>query len=335
MKNLGRVVLGLIVVVVILARMVTYRVDFTERAVLTTFGRASEDGEAKGPGLHLKWPYPLQSVTEYDTRIQFVETRAETQQTADSKQVIIEAFCMWRVSDPLAFFRRFSNAGDRPVEHYREAEAILRDTLRSALASAGRFALSDLYPSQGGVSRLPELEGAILEAMTSGRVGDSGAGLSAYGIEVVQAGIGRVLLPQATSQAVIERMRENRNRLVAEIESAGQAEAEAIRTRAENLAKTIRSFAQRRAREIEARGDVEAAPYIASMSSNPGFAVFLKNLEMLGEILPSRATLMLDSSFPGLEVLDPSKLSSLREGELPIPATMRTLEGGVQERSDG
>ncbi len=341
MKNLGRIILGVLFLAAIVSFMVTYRVEFYERGVLTTFGRASEDGRAQGPGLHVKWPYPFQSVTKYDTRIQFVDTRAETQQTADSKQIIVEAFCLWRVSDPLAFFRRFSNAGDRAEEHFREAEVILRDTLRSALSATGRYTLADLYPAGGGVSKLPELERSVLSAMTHGDAADGGAtpegvgvGLRAYGIEVVHAGISRVLLPQETSKAVIERMRENRNRLVAEIESAGEAEAQAIKTKAENQAKTIRSFAQRRAREIEALGDIEAAPYIASMSSNPSFAVFLKNLEMLSQILPSKATLVVESRFPGLEVLDPSSMTGLEDGQLPIDATVEALAGDVARTDD-
>jgi hypothetical protein len=47
--------------------------------------------------------------------------KLETQQTADAKQVVIESFCNWRVADPLVFFRKFSNAGDRSEEHFRKA----------------------------------------------------------------------------------------------------------------------------------------------------------------------------------------------------------------------
>src|SRR5262245_35688907 len=100
----------------------TYTVRFTETAVLTTFGKASEADVIKEPGLGLKATDPIQSVTKYDKRVRLLTVKLETQQTADSKQVIVEGFCTWRVDDPLKFFQSFSNAGDRADEHYRKAE---------------------------------------------------------------------------------------------------------------------------------------------------------------------------------------------------------------------
>ncbi len=324
MRNILKFGLGIVFAIALIAYMVTFRVEFTERAVKTTFGEANQDSEALGPGLHFKWPYPFQSVTKYDTRIHYVESTAETQQTADNKQIIVESFCFWRVSDPLEFFRRFSNAGDRSIEHFREAEEILKNTLRSGLAETGQYALNDLFPADGGTSRLGELEGAVLRAVRSGvasdTVDESGeVGLASYGIEVVEVGISRILMPQATTQSVIERMRENRTRLVTEIESKGNAEADRIKTTANSIASTIRSFAQRRAREIEAEGDIEAAPFIARLDTHPEFAIFLENLDTMSRITPHKTTWVLPSSLLGLEFIDRSSLIGVAPGQIPFP----------------
>lgn len=323
--------IGIAFLVVLGLFMVTYKVEFSERAVLTTFGEA-RSGEAKGPGLHFKLPPPFQSVTKYDTRVQFVATRAETQQTADNRQVIVEAFALWRVSDPLLFFRTFSNAGDRAEEHFREAENRLRDILRSTLSVTGRFGLSDLFPVGDAPSRMGELETLMLASIRRSSVGDAG-NLGEYGIEVVQAGVSRVLLPQETSKAVIERMRENRNRLVRQIESAGQAEADTIRRRAEEAKRRIIAFAEARASELKARGDIEAAEFIALLDEAPELAVYMKQLDLLRNSAARRTTLILPSSAMGLEATDPT---NMRGGGLGVSQSLiRKLNGGSGELSLG
>jgi len=101
-------ILAFIFAVALLARAVTYTVRFTEAGVLTTFGKAAEQDltKVREPGLKFKWPDPIQSVTKYDTRSRFLQTKAEQQQTADSRQITVEAFCTWKVKDPLKFFQR-------------------------------------------------------------------------------------------------------------------------------------------------------------------------------------------------------------------------------------
>lgn len=318
-KQLLRIALGALFLVALGSFMVTYQVDFTEKAVLTTFGKASGDGNAKEPGLHLKLPYPFQSVTKYDTRTRFVETRAETQLTSDEKQIIVELFCLWRVTDPLAFFRKFSNAGERADQHFFAAEGLLRDMLRSRAAAVGQFSLTQLFPPDRSPSMLAELE----EMMRGGMV-EAGA----YGLAIEQVGVSRVLLPQETSEAVIQRMQENRNALVSEIESQGQSRAEKIRSEAELLAQTIRSFAEARAQEIRAQGDIEAKEFFAQMDEHPELAVFLKQLDLYREALMKKATLVITGQFPGLTALDPSVMTGLESGEIPNQLFMEQLGAG-------
>jgi len=306
-------------VIAIASFMTTYTVSFNEAAVLTTFGQADEDAEAIQEGLHFKLPYPFQTVTKYDTRVRFVQARGEAIQTADSRQIIVESFCLWRVSDPLQFFRRFNSSGERSADHYREADRTLRDWLRSSLSlTSRRYGLGELFPGEGGISKLDDLEVAILQSLRERASGDGSAGgLDAYGIEIVQIGINRVALPQETTQTVIERMRTNRARLVKAIESRGLAEASAIESQADSNARRIMSFAQLRGEEIKSQGDLEAAQYLGEMAVKPELAVFLKNLDLWREMTAKRTTLLFSTSFPGFELLAPDALSTLNPGEVP------------------
>ncbi len=296
----------------------SFTVRFTETAVRTTFGKASESSVITEPGFHLKWPYPAQSVTKYDRRVRLVTTRSETQQTADDFQVVVEAYMTYRVADPLLFFQRFSSAGDRAQDHYRMAEDnVLRARLRAQLGTTSAFRMDDLFTPERGGSALPELENQIFTLLSEGSEG--GLSLAEYGVEVVSVGIDRVILPEETTQRVVDRMGANRDRLADGYESEGTAQADSIRAKAEADAEKIRRFASRKAAEIESRGHAEAVPFLRQMASDPELAVFLQQLDFMSEARAKRATLILPTSDFGFGLFDPDVIGSLEQGIIPAP----------------
>lgn len=328
MKRLVVIILAIVFVAALISYTVTYTVRFTEAAVLTTFGKAGDGAIKLEPGLKFKWPSPIQSVTKYDTRLRYLQARSQTQQTADNRQIIVEAYCTWRVADPLKFFQRFSNAGERAIDHYRKADETLQSSLRSAIGVTSRFTMKDLFTVAKDGSKLPELETAILAAMSA--KDQSGVSLAEYGISPVGVGVSRIVLPEETTKAVFERMGENRTRLAKELEAQGEAVAQTIRTTAQADAQRIKAFAERRAQEIRNQGDVEAAEFLAQMQANPELAVFLKNMEFLRDVLSKRTTLVLPTSMPGLELATPDALNGLKPGEIPVMKTPENWPGAVK-----
>ena len=316
---------AILFVIVLLVYAMTYTVRFTEAAVVTQFGDVKS--EVTEPGLRFKWFYPIDGVTKYETTNRLSQARIETYQTRDDRQLIVGAFAIWRVKpeEVGTFYRRFSNAGPRAADHYRAAATLVEDTLRSAMSEISAYSMSELFTPVEEASRLEELEGRVLEQMRSTL---EGQGERAFGIEVVTAGIARTSLPQTTSEAALERMRQDRARIVTGLQERGQSEALQIRSTAESNAATILEFAQGRARQIRARGDEEAARYLAQMTEVPGLAIYLKNLELLEDAMFSRATLLFSTDTPGLNLLDPSLFQSAQPGE--IPGT-RMFTGGQGE----
>jgi len=307
----------LLFVLAILSFSMLYTVRFTESAVKTTFGKAGENSIITEPGLHFKAPFPIQSVTKYDTRTRIVQARSETQQTADDFQVIVEAFLTYKVVDPLKFFRSFSNAGDRPIDHYIKAEdSVLQDLLRSALGETSEFSITDLYSKDSSESALPELETRVLSQLVEGGAG--GTPLDDYGIAVTFVGIDRIVLPEDTTDAVITRMGANRDRLAERYESEGRSQARAIEAKATSDANKIRAFAQRRADEIIAKGEAEAAPYLAQQNGNPELAVFIQNIRLMRESMAKKFTLIFSTSDYGMQLFDPNILKN-GQGQLPVP----------------
>lgn len=314
MNSLFRWIIVVLVVAGILSFMLTYTVRFTEVAVITTFGKAGENSVKREPGMGLRWPYPIQSVVKYDTRLRLVETRAETVATADNKQVIITVFMQWRVSDPLKFFGLYGNAGARAIDHFRVADEALRKQLRAATAQTSRFKLTELLSTDSSASKLPELEASILATLTKDL---GGKALADSGIDAVAVGLSSFRLPEATTKEVFDRMKSRRTSIAAEAASRGNATAESIRSQARNDASIIESFARRRAAQIRGQGDQEASQFYALMKDDVGLATFLKNLEFMRTVYSKRTTLILPLSDAGWGLFKPSTASQLGEGVIP------------------
>ncbi len=314
MKTLRRPLFFLLaglIVVALAAFSFTYTVQYNERAVVTNFGSADEADLKTDPGLKFKWPYPFQSVTSYDTRVQVVDALGTQQQTADDKQIVVEAYAAWRVDNPLVFYRKFSNAGPDERDHYAEAEKTVLSSLNSAISETSRFRMDELFSPSFGSSKLPDLEKAIL-AVVRRDAGDPNT--TGLGIEIVDVGINRIRLSEQNSTDVIERMKADRQKLAQDTISAGQATAQTIRTTAESDAQRIRSFAERQASNLKSIGDQEAGQYIATMQENPKLAMLLEELQFLRDAYSKQITLVI-SGAPGFRMLQPGNLDKLLEDD--------------------
>ncbi len=309
MRNVLMIGVAAVIVIGFLIKMTTFTVSFTEKAVLTTFGEVGESGVVEEPGLKLKWPAPIQSVTIYDTRTRLLTATQIQVQLADNRQIVVEVYMAWRVDDPREFYRRFSTgAGGRdPREHYDQAEDILTSELRSAISNVSRYQLGELFTDDAAGSRLADLETDILEELR-GRITGSE---DDYGVEIQLVGISKAVLPADVTSTVTERMNAVRQRIAAEAESEGQAEAETIEANAESAAARIRAFVRVKADEIRRRGDEAAAEFIAQQAVDPELAELLKRVEFLRSGWGRTMTLVVTTDFVGPDLLDPAYLLGL------------------------
>ncbi len=334
MRTYVMIAIAVVIVGGFVAYMSSFTVKFTEAAVVTTFGKVGSGGVVRTNGLHFKAPAPIQNVTLYDTRARFLQVESETQQTADNRQIVVEAFMTWNVADPATFYRRFrSQSGTSAREHYVQAESQLTSLLRSAMSEVSNFRLGELFAPGVGQSRLSDLEDAVFQRLISEGAdstladedaGSSGAAdpaergnLPQYGINITLVGIDRVVLPEDTTRQVFERMTEARKRLAAKAESEGEALATAIRSEAENNASRIREFVRFRADQIRNQGNLEAAQYFASMNEDPELANFLTSLDLLRNGLGRKVTLVLPSTMPGMVLFGAEAFSAVQQGQLP------------------
>lgn len=338
MRKFGLYILALVVAVFLLAYTMTYTIRFTEAGVKTRFGSAGPDSVKRDPGLRFKIPL-MDSVTTYDTRPRVSQVRLETSATRDGRQIIVESFCVWRVSDPLAFFQRFSSAGGAASEHYRIADDTVKSNLRNAMGAVSKFDLNRLFNADQNVDGLGELERDVLSNLAAKGTkpienAPSAAGtevtLATMGIEVVDVGISQIALPQETTTKVFERMAETQNAKAKDITAKAESKANTIRTDAETDARRIESFARQLAAEIRAKGDKEAEQYYAMQQGNPALAQFLVEVQMLKEVQGRKeTTVVLPMSSPILRAIKPDYVD-LMMSEINEAATKKETTGGAK-----
>src|SRR5262245_22031938 len=133
-----------------LVPLCVFTVDRTEFVYVTQLGRhvATYDGAVdEQAGLHFRWPWPIQSVTSVDRRLQVLDLPAAELVTRDpgqpgqpgqpaqagtlDKTLAIDAYVVWRIPDAQAAERFILTVGT--AERARE---ILRDRFRGRLGAA-------------------------------------------------------------------------------------------------------------------------------------------------------------------------------------------------------
>src|SRR5438552_13080049 len=135
MKRPALIALG--IVLLLWARSALYAVDYTEFVYVTRFGEpvAIHDGQTEA-GLRLKAPWPIDSVTRLDRRVQSFDlpaveslTRDPVNRTVD-KTLAVDAFVTWKIPD--------KEAADRFVKAVRtpeQAKKILGPLINGRLAA--------------------------------------------------------------------------------------------------------------------------------------------------------------------------------------------------------
>lgn len=285
------VLLGVVVAVVLLLAIVTFQVNQTECAVMTTLGRISK--YQPEPGLHFRFPYPFQRVYKFDRRTRCFEGNAgklEESTTADGQNILVGIFVNYRISDPVKFFTSF--------EQITEAEKQLNNWMRDARnATFGRYRFDQIINTDPAKMKLAQIQTEIMKELV-GRA-------QAFGLEVQSVGINTINVPTTISEEVFKRMIQERKVAAQNYLSKGEQEASDIRTKADQQRAAILTDAQAEAKKIRAEGDAEAAQYYEVFKANPELAVFLRKLDSLRRIMKGRTTLVLDTNAAPFDLLNP------------------------------
>ncbi len=227
------------------------------------------------PGLHFKLPPPFQNVIYLDKRILTLDTPdADRFITAEKKNILVDAFMKWRITDPRLYFVSFG--GD---------ESRARDRLSQIIKAA----LNDEITKRTVREVISGERGRVMEAVKAKVVAEA----KEIGVGVVDVRLKRVDYIEQINNSVYERMKAERTRVANELRSTGAAESEQIRADADRQRTVIIAEAFREAEKIKGEGDAKASViYADSFGKNPEFAKFYRSLEAYRATFKSRSDVM-------------------------------------------
>ena len=114
-KNLViKILVSIAIVVVIGFFAFTVQVREGNGAIILRFG--AERKIITESGLYIKLPWPFETVVSFDQRQQYLESDYLETTTKDNRNIILQSYAVWSVSDPLLYIN--SVGGQETAETY-------------------------------------------------------------------------------------------------------------------------------------------------------------------------------------------------------------------------
>ncbi len=277
-ENKITVVIVCIAFVLMLAYVFTFQVDTTEMAIHYrppgTVHREINvpDAEEDESGLYFRLPFPVDQVRKFDRKVRVLDGPLSETPLQDDWQVLLSVFASWRITDPVLFVENLGGDADVATRRLRE---IISSEASNALSD---MTFANLVSTNAEDVKLQELEATIGER--TGRVVRD----NDFGLEVLSFGVRRIAIPDATTEAVFNRMRAERESVAQAYESEGDKRYEEITSAARSEAEEIRAEAEAEARRIETEGEAAEAEFYKVFAEAPELAIYLRRLESLRNI---------------------------------------------------
>ena len=235
-------------------------VDQKRFAIVFALGEVRE--VISEPGIHFKLPPPFQNVLSLDKRILTIDTPdADRFITAEKKNILVDAFVKWRITDPRLYYVSFGGEENRA-----------RDRLNQIVKAA----LNDEITKRTVREVISGERGKVMEAIVSKVVTEA----KQIGVGIVDVRLKRVEYVEQINTSVYDRMKAERTRVANELRSTGSAESEKIRADADRQRTVILAEAFRDAEKIKGEGDAKASEiYAQAFGKNPEFYKFYRSLE--------------------------------------------------------
>ncbi len=238
-KKIIRVLIAVVVIVAIIVITSSfYVVQENEYACVVRFSKIIDT--KKSPGIYFKTPF-VDTIRAFPKAIMFYDIPPSEVLTADKQNMTVDSYVLWRISDPLLFFKTLGSVS--------VAEERLDTMTYNALKNImGTLEQHDIINEDDASERNDIYSGISLSVDI---IAEN------YGIEVVDVKIKRFDLPEANEQAVYSRMISERNQMSEKYAADGEYEASVIRNDVDKQVGIIISNAKAQAATIEAEGEQE------------------------------------------------------------------------------
>lgn len=235
MKN-KRVLLFIVVLIALfLGFNSTYSLKENEYGIKLQFNKiVAIDDQA---GLYYKIPF-MQNVRKVPKSIQLYDIRPSDVMTSDKKSMIADMYILWRVSDPTIYYQTLNanvnNAKDRTgITVYNSVKSVISSMTQDEIIEA-----------RG-------------EKLTQTITADANPDIQKYGIEIVQAQLKSLDLPDDNKQAVYERMISERNNIAASYTAEGESKAKKIQNETDKQVAILKAQAEKKSAKLKAEGEAK------------------------------------------------------------------------------
>lgn len=251
------ILLAAIVVLAVLVRMSLFTVDEREHVVKLQLGEIV--GADYEPGLHFKWPL-VNNIVRYPDRILNYENSEERFLTGEKKNLIVDYFVTWRIADPAQYYRSVQGVEDAAVQRL---SAIVKEGIKAAIS---RRTVQEVVSAD----RSELMDGMLVQAQERS---------PELGIEVIDVRVKRIELSDEVSESVYMRMRQERQRIAAQLRAEGEEQSERIRADADRQRTVLLAEAYRDAERIRGEGDARASEiYARAYGADENFYAFYRSM---------------------------------------------------------
>ena len=269
-------IIGLALVIA-LASMSMFTVHITQSAVLLELQKPKEI--ITEPGLYFKIPF-IQKVRYFSKQLLDNDSPPAEVITRDKKNLLIDNFSLWRITDPLKFLET--------VRSVNGARARLDDIVYSELRV--EIGTHDLHAA------VTESRETIMAKITK----EANVKAGEYGIELADVRIKRIDLPPEIANSIFNRMRTERERIAKEYRSEGNEESTKIRATTDKEKTILIAEAYKQEQTVRGKGDAKAIKiYADALQKDPKFYAFIRSMEAYKTSLKNDTTILMteDSDF--------------------------------------
>lgn len=302
-------ILAAVVALCLLVYASFFVVNPREQALILRFGQIK--AVKSEPGLYFKLPFSflgadkVQYVSNQDMRFDLNDLRI---QVRGGKYYLVDAFAIYRISDPGLFRERVS--ADRTV-------------LVSQLGSLMDSALRRVYGLRDFQAALSSERATMMEDVQESLQTDA----AKLGVDIVDVRILRTdLLPEVSNQTY-ERMRSERLAEAEATRASGREKAEIRRAAADREVVELESAANRDAQILRGEGEAERNSILGeAYGKDPEFFAFYRSLDAYRNALGENSTMVLS---PDSEFFEYFKGAG--DAVLPTPATATEGQSGESQ----
>ena len=272
----------LIIIALIVIPQFLFTVDETDQALVLRFGEFNR--QLVEPGLKTKVPF-IETVTKFDKRLLRFDAPPETLITLDKKNLIIDAYARYKITDPRKFFET--------VLDVPGADARLRDIISGELKKEiASYDQSDIILNQrrtGTIDGVPTIVQTVTDV--------SRESARDIGVQIIDVRIKRADFTETINQSIFQRMNAERQQEAALFRAEGAEFDFRIRALADRTRTITVANAMRDSDIIRGCGEAIAVKIFASAyNKDPEFYNFQRSLEAYSKALSEQDTLVLEGN---------------------------------------